>query len=205
MANLKDELNKIVDDLGKIIPKPLGDDDPVIDVNWNNVVTSIIKLTEAIGKINSVSPSIPLIGYKYFRFPGEKLPWDLYPATNRSDWIALDSKYPGVALRLSGGNASRFKYNSVYVEGIHNLYEFDTGELSGWMYNVNGWYPNYGASRYQLKDGDVVNWRYTCDLGRDVGGFSSIAGDELPKAKKKALEERIKKEKEKNENGAGNE
>jgi len=61
-------------------------------------------------------------------------------------------------------------YNSAYIEGIHNLYEFDCGELSGWMYRVNGWYPNYGCSRYQLKDGDVVEWRYTCDLGNDVGG-----------------------------------
>lgn len=60
-------------------------------------------------------------------------------------------------------------YNSAYIEGIYNLYEFDCGELSGWMYRVNGWYPNYGCSRYQLKDGDVVEWRYTCDLGKDVG------------------------------------
>lgn len=60
-------------------------------------------------------------------------------------------------------------YNSNYIEGIHNLYEFDCGELSGWMYSVNGWFPNYGCSRYQLKNGDVVKWRYTCDLGKDVG------------------------------------
>ena len=61
-------------------------------------------------------------------------------------------------------------YNSAYIEGIHNLYEFDCGELSGWMYKVNGWYPNYGCSRYQLKEGDDVEWIYTCDLGRDIGG-----------------------------------
>ena len=61
-------------------------------------------------------------------------------------------------------------YNSAYVEGIHNLYEFDVGNLSGWMYRVNGWFPNYGCSRYQLKDGDVIEWVYTCDLGKDVGG-----------------------------------
>ena len=60
-------------------------------------------------------------------------------------------------------------YNSNYIEGIHNLYEFDGGELSGWMYQVNGWYPNYGCSRYKLKNGDVIKWRYTCDLGQDVG------------------------------------
>ena len=41
---------------------------------------------------------------------------------------------------------------------------------------VNGWYPNYGSSRYQLKDGDVVEWRYTCDLGNDVGGGYAVGG-----------------------------
>lgn len=60
-------------------------------------------------------------------------------------------------------------YNSAYVQGINNLYEKDCGSLSGWMYCVNGWFPNYGCSRYQLQDGDVVEWRYTCDLGRDLG------------------------------------
>lgn len=60
-------------------------------------------------------------------------------------------------------------YNSAYIEGINNLYEKDCGSESGWMYKVNGWFPNYGCSRYQLKDGDVVEWVYTCDLGRDVG------------------------------------
>ena len=60
-------------------------------------------------------------------------------------------------------------YNSAYIEGINNLYEFDGGELSGWVYKVNGWFPNYGCSRYQLKDGDVIEWLYTCDLGKDVG------------------------------------
>jgi hypothetical protein len=66
-------------------------------------------------------------------------------------------------------------YNSAYIEGIQNLYEFDCGDLSGWMYKVNDWFPNYGCSRYQLKDGDVIEWVYTCDLGVDVGGFYSAA------------------------------
>ena len=60
-------------------------------------------------------------------------------------------------------------YNSAYVEGIGNLYEFDCGSLSGWTYSVNGWFPNYGCSRYLLTDGDRIEWRYTCDLGKDVG------------------------------------
>jgi hypothetical protein len=62
-------------------------------------------------------------------------------------------------------------YNSAYIEGINNLYEFDAGELSGWMYKVNDWYPNYGCSRYQVRDGDVIELNYTCDLGRDLGEY----------------------------------
>ena len=66
---------------------------------------------------------------------------------------------------------SRFTpiYNSAYVEAINNLYEFDAGELSGWKYSVNGWFPNFGSSRYRLQPGDVIGWYYTCDLGRDLG------------------------------------
>lgn len=61
-------------------------------------------------------------------------------------------------------------YGSNYIEGIGNLYEFDCGNLSGWMYNVDGWYPNYGCSRYVLKAGEAIQWRYTCNgLGADLG------------------------------------
>ena len=68
-------------------------------------------------------------------------------------------------------------YNSTYVEGIHNLYEFDCGSGSGWMYKVDGWYPNYGCSRYVLTNGETVEWRYTCDLGSDIGGHYVIGGE----------------------------
>ena len=61
-------------------------------------------------------------------------------------------------------------YESYYIEGINNLYEFDCGYESGWMYKVNGWFPNYGCSSYELKDGDNIVWCYTCvGLGADVG------------------------------------
>lgn len=59
--------------------------------------------------------------------------------------------------------------SSKYVEGIGNLYEFDCGELSGWTYLVNGQGQGVGSSSYTLADGDTVEWRYTCDQGRDVG------------------------------------
>ncbi|WP_293973184.1 DUF4430 domain-containing protein [uncultured Ruminococcus sp.] len=65
-------------------------------------------------------------------------------------------------------------YNSAYIEGINNLYEFDCGSLSGWMYEVNDWFPNYGCSRYEVKNGDVIEWQYTCSLGADIGGNYSV-------------------------------
>ena len=60
-------------------------------------------------------------------------------------------------------------YNSAYIEGINNLYEFDCGSLSGWMYEVNNWFPNYGCSRYEVKNGDVIELHFTCNNGADVG------------------------------------
>lgn len=66
-------------------------------------------------------------------------------------------------------------YQTAYIEGIGNLYEFDAGALSGWMYRVNGSFPHYGSSSYSLQNGDQIEWVYTCDLGADVGG-SDAAG-----------------------------
>lgn len=61
-------------------------------------------------------------------------------------------------------------YSSHYIEGINYLYEFDGGPQSGWMYSVNGWFPNYGCSNYYLSNGDHIVWCYTCTgLGADVG------------------------------------
>lgn len=61
-------------------------------------------------------------------------------------------------------------YNSAYIEGINNLYEFDVGNLSGWMYKVNGSFPGYGCSEYKLNNGDEIEFVYTCNLGKDIGG-----------------------------------
>ncbi len=77
-------------------------------------------------------------------------------------------------------NNIHFEYNkttSVYIEGINNIYEFDCGELSGWMYKVNGVFPNVGCDLYKLQPGDVVEWVYTCDLGRDVGETRAVNGE----------------------------
>ncbi len=82
--------------------------------------------------------------------------YDVLVRETRSRGIHMESSYTPV-------------YDSAYVEGINNLYEFDCGEGSGWTYCVNGVFPNYGCSGYKLQNGDAVEWHYTCDYGRDVG------------------------------------
>ncbi len=59
-------------------------------------------------------------------------------------------------------------YKSVYIEGISGLYEFDAGELSGWLYCVNGEFPTFGCSDYYVKAGDEIEFLYTCDRGKGL-------------------------------------
>ena len=51
-------------------------------------------------------------------------------------------------------------FDTAYIKGIGNIYEFDCGDMSGWMYTVNNEAQDVGCSQYLLKDGDVVEWSY---------------------------------------------
>ncbi|MBP0989579.1 MAG: DUF4430 domain-containing protein [Oscillospiraceae bacterium] len=57
---------------------------------------------------------------------------------------------------------------AVYVKGIGNIYEFDFGEWSGWVYYVNGRSDSIGCGKYKVTDGDNIEWFYTCNLGKDI-------------------------------------
>ena len=57
----------------------------------------------------------------------------------------------------------------IYVQGINNLFEFDHGSESGWLYSVNGEFQSMSCGNYTVKDGDYVEWFYTLDFGKDVG------------------------------------
>lgn len=54
-------------------------------------------------------------------------------------------------------------YGSVYIEGIANLYEFDCGVGSGWVFTVNGVSPSFSSNSFALSPGDVVEWKYTVE------------------------------------------
>lgn len=54
--------------------------------------------------------------------------------------------------------------NGAYVKGIGNIYGGDCGEMSGWIYYVNGESPQITCSEYTLQQGDIVEWVYICDM-----------------------------------------
>ncbi|MDF2567172.1 MAG: hypothetical protein K0R90_628 [Oscillospiraceae bacterium] len=96
-----------------------------------------------------------------------KTEYVLRPGDTVFDILDRSVRYNKIHMEYQGANANSF--GSIYIKGINHLYEFSCGPLSGWTYKVNGVFPNYGCSKYTLKDGDVIEWVYTCDLGRDVG------------------------------------
>lgn len=59
-------------------------------------------------------------------------------------------------------------------DGKYALGEFDYASGSGWMYSVNGSFPNYGFADYYPQDGDVVRVQFTLCLGADLGGSDAV-------------------------------
>jgi hypothetical protein len=56
----------------------------------------------------------------------------------------------------------------IYVSGLQYLYEQAHGELSGWMFFVNGQSASRSCDQYALQDGDSILWAYTCQMGADL-------------------------------------
>lgn len=97
----------------------------------------------------------------------EKTEYVLRPNDTVFDILLRTVRHNKIHMEYQGADENVF--GSVYIQGINHLYEFSCGPLSGWMYSVNGEYPEYGISRYVLEDGDEIEFKYTCDLGRDIG------------------------------------
>lgn len=74
------------------------------------------------------------------------------------DIIVEACRENSIQIELSGG----------YVSGINYIYEFDFGDLSGWLYYVNGEEASVGCDQYALSDGDEIEWLYSLEMGNDL-------------------------------------
>ena len=72
----------------------------------------------------------------------------------------------GIQVENKGSAGS--SHGMVYIAGINYIYEFDYGDLSGWVYHVNGITPSRSCGEYELSDGDRIEWLYTCEVGHDL-------------------------------------
>lgn len=126
-----------------------------IEIRCDNLSDDMSKLTD-----EAKAPYVPsdgvILGKTEYKCEKGTTVYDVLYAVCRNNNIQIESSYTPV-------------YGSYYIEGINHLYEFDGGSESGWMYKVNGIYPDYGCSSYNLEDGDSIVWGYTCDLGKDLG------------------------------------
>ncbi|WP_295072072.1 DUF4430 domain-containing protein [Ruminococcus sp.] len=71
-------------------------------------------------------------------------------------------------IQVENTGSSGGSHGMVYIAGINYIYEFDFGDLSGWVYHVNGITPSRNCGEYVLSDGDKIEWLYTCELGHDL-------------------------------------
>lgn len=152
-------------------PLPVEPDSENTDPRKSYTCTFSIECTSILNHLETLNPEkldvIPKNGILFAPqavtfYEGESV-YDVLQRVCRENGIPMEASWTPM-------------YNSAYVEGIGNLYEFDCGKGSGWMYRADGWYPNYGCSRYQIKQGERIEWRYTCDLGRDIGGTYATGG-----------------------------
>ena len=97
--------------------------------------------------------------------PATKVPYKEFDTIASVTLRLLKAK--GIVASYGGSEFSGF-----YLSAINGFGEFDAGQGSGWMITWNGWFINKGASEFHVKDGDVVKWQYTCQLGADIGDTS---------------------------------
>lgn len=139
--------------------------EPEISEKAENTCTLTVRCDAAVGKVNSdkegIVPSDGLI------FPETKA--EIKDGDSVFDILLREMQSHKIHMEFSKTPA----YDNIYIEGIGNLYEFDCGELSGWMYRVNGEFPKYGCSEFKVSPGDKIEFLYTCNLGRDIGGSNA--------------------------------
>lgn len=127
-----------------------------------------VQKADAVGEVEMTIRCDAVLGRlqaEYLPQDGEMLPvtrfavaegdtvYDILTEAARAHALQLDSSGP---------------QGMIYVSGIGHLYEYAAGELSGWVYYVNGESPSVGCDQYVLQPGDSVEWLYTLEMGKDL-------------------------------------
>jgi len=125
---------------------------PTEKENAVGTVTMTIRCDTIVGKSNEkhIPPDGVILTETVF---------DIEKGDTAYDILAEGARMNGISIDVSSVG---------YVSGIAYIYELDFGQLSGWMYYVNGEAPSVSCTQYVLSDGDVIEWLYSCDIGNDL-------------------------------------
>ena len=122
------------------------------------------------GKAETIPEDGVILPPATFSFAEGDTVYDVLRRACLSAGLEMETNY---AVTLSG----------YYLKNLAGLSEREFGPQSGWMYKVNGWFPNYGSSRFKVRDGDVIVWCYSCTgLGTDIGAVPWQSSEEAPEA-----------------------
>ncbi|MDD4124791.1 MAG: DUF4430 domain-containing protein, partial [Eubacteriales bacterium] len=104
---------------------------------------------------------------EYIPSDGVILPVTIFDIANGDsvyDILIEAARKYGIQVENKGSKAA----GMVYISAIGYIYEYDFGDLAGWMYRVNGVFPSTDCGGYILSDGDIIEWLYTKNLGDDL-------------------------------------
>jgi len=118
----------------------------------SGTVTLTVKCDSIAGKAKHIPKDGIIIATEEIQFFEGETVFDVLKRSAKKHKILLESSSSG----------------SLYIKGIANIYEFDFGELSGWVYTVNGEQISSACDEYTLSDKDVIEWHYTLELGEDI-------------------------------------
>lgn len=137
-----------------------------VRIECNTIYDNLSKLKE--GKNDFLPSSGVILDNVQVELSGDESAFDVIKKACEENACTDNCKYckaNGVQIEYTYTPA----FNNYYIEGIHQIYEKDCGTQSGWMYSVNGNFPDEGSSSYTVSPGDVIVFSFTCNMGEDIG------------------------------------
>lgn len=137
-----------------------------VRIECNTIYDNLSKLKE--GKNDFLPSSGVILDNVQVELSGDESAFDVIKKACEENACTDNCKYckaNGVQIEYTYTPA----FNNYYIEGIHQIYEKDCGTQSGWMYSVNGTFPDVGSSSYTVSEGDVIVFAFTCNMGEDIG------------------------------------
>ncbi|MDK2802201.1 MAG: DUF4430 domain-containing protein [Oscillospiraceae bacterium] len=121
----------------------------VYTINVKQLVENPELVPEALKNANII-PSDGILFNSLIDFSEKQTAFDLLVEISKKEKIPID---------FSGTSAN----GDAFIKSIKGIENKAAGDLSGWMYFVNGEMSNVGAAKYELKGGDSIEWKFVTD------------------------------------------